>query len=234
MKNLINKDSKIMTKKISIAIDGPAGAGKSTIAKATAKELGYLYIDTGAMYRAIGVAVMDRGYDPKCADDVIKTLDSIHMDVTAKEDGQHILLSGEDVNGKIRTPEASMAASAVATIPEVRYKLVEIQRGLAKQGGVIMDGRDIGTYVLPDAEVKIFLTASVETRAKRRYKELLEKGEKCTLDEVISDMEARDKQDSEREFAPLKRAEDSVLLDTSDKTLKQSVQALIKIIREKI
>ena len=234
MKSLTNKDMDNMTKKISIAIDGPAGAGKSTIAKAAAKKLGYLYIDTGAMYRAIGVAVTGSGYDPKCADDVIKVLDGIRMDIIAKEDGQHILLGGEDVNGKIRTPEASMAASAVATIPQVRYKLVEIQRGLAKQGGIIMDGRDIGTYVLPDAEVKIFLTASVETRAKRRYKELIEKGENCTLAEVVSDIEARDKQDSEREFAPLKMAEDSVLLDTSDKTLEQSVQALINIIREKI
>lgn len=233
MKNQrLNKDIKM--DKISIAIDGPAGAGKSSVAKAVAAKIGCLYIDTGAMYRAVGVAVMDAGYDPKCKESVVKILDDIDMQVVLKEDGQHILIGGEDVNGKIRTPEASMAASAVAVIPEVRLKLVEIQRSLAKAESVIMDGRDIGTYVLPDADIKLFLTASVEERAKRRHKELLEKGENCTLENVISDMAERDKQDSEREFAPLKKSEDSIIVDSTGLSLKESVDAIITIIEKRM
>ncbi len=219
--------------KIIVAIDGPAGAGKSSVAKAVAKALGCIYIDTGAMYRAIGVTAMGQGINPKDADNVEKILAGINMEVISGEDGQHILINGEDVNGKIRTPEASMAASAVAVIPAVRFKLVDIQRNIAKTNSVVMDGRDIGTYVLPDADVKLFLTASVEERAKRRYNELLEKGEAITLAEVISDMEKRDKQDTEREFAPLKQAEDSILFDSTGLNLNESVQKIIKIIQER-
>ncbi|MBQ2890564.1 MAG: (d)CMP kinase [Clostridia bacterium] len=218
--------------KFNVAIDGPAGAGKSTIAKAVAKKLGCIYIDTGAMYRAIGVTVLQKGIEPKDEANVAGILDDINMEIISKEDGQHILINGTDVNGIIRTPEASMAASAVATIPKVRLKLVDIQRKIASRNNVVMDGRDIGTYVLPNAEIKIFLTASVEERASRRHKELMEKGENCSLDEVIKDMIARDKQDSEREFAPLKQADDSILVDTTTLSLDESIMAILKIVEE--
>ncbi len=218
--------------KFNIAIDGPAGAGKSTIAKAVSKALGCIYIDTGAMYRAIGVTALEKGVDPKDAEKIATILDDIDMKIISKDDGQHILINGNDITGKIRTPDASMAASCVAVIPEVRLKLVDIQRDIAKNNNVVMDGRDIGTYVLPDAKIKIFLTAAVEERASRRYKELMEKGEKCSLDEVIADMIARDKQDSEREFAPLKKADDSILLDTTNLSLDESVTAILKIVEE--
>ncbi len=219
--------------KIIIAIDGPAGAGKSSVAKEVAKALGCIYIDTGAMYRAIGVTALDKGIDPKDTNKVEGILDDIKMEVISQGDGQHILINGNDVNGKIRTPEASMAASAVAVIPSVRLKLVDIQRKIANENSVVMDGRDIGTYVLPNADVKLFLTASVEERAGRRYRELLEKGEQVTLEDVISDMEKRDKQDTEREFAPLKQAEDSILFDSTGLNLMQSVEKIIKIIQER-
>lgn len=215
-----------------IAIDGPAGAGKSTVAKAVAKKLGCIYIDTGAMYRAIGVTVTDKGIDPKDTDGVCAILDDIDMQVVLKEDGQHILINSSDITSRIRTPEASMAASTVAVIPKVRLKLVDIQRSIARENNVIMDGRDIGTFVLPDADIKIFLTASVEERARRRYTELLEKGEKCSLDDVISDMIARDKQDSEREFAPLKQADDSILVDTTGLSLEESVNKITEIVEK--
>ena len=217
--------------KFNIAIDGPAGAGKSTIAKAVAKKLGFIYIDTGAMYRAVGVTALEKEIDPKDSERVISILNDIDMKIVSKEDGQHILI--KDVNGKIRTPQASMAASAVAVIPEVRLKLVDIQRQIASENCVVMDGRDIGTYVLPNAEIKIFLTASVEERAARRYKELVEKGEKCSLNDVVEDMIIRDKQDSEREFAPLKKADDSILLDTTHLDLEESVSAILKIVEER-
>ena len=220
-------------KKFNIAIDGPAGAGKSTIAKAVAKSLGCIYIDTGAMYRGIGVTALQKGIDPKDAEGVAGILDDINMEIISKEDGQHILINGTDVNGIIRTPEASMAASAVAVIPAVRLKLVDIQREIAERNNVVMDGRDIGTYVLPNAEIKIFLTASVEERASRRYKEFVEKGEKCSLDAVITDMIARDKQDSEREFAPLKKAYDSILVDTTALNLEESIAEILKIVEER-
>ncbi len=219
--------------KFTIAIDGPAGAGKSSVAKEVAKKLGCIYIDTGAMYRAIGVSALDNGIDPKCADAVEKILDGINMEVKSEADGQHILINGKDVNGKIRTPEASMAASAVATIPSVRLKMVEIQRKIAETTSVVMDGRDIGTYVLPNADIKLFITASVKERATRRYRELLEKGEKVTLEEVITDMEKRDEQDSNRSFAPLKRADDAILFDSTGNTLAESVEQVIKIIQER-
>lgn len=220
-------------KKLTIAIDGPAGAGKSSVAKEVAKKIGSLYIDTGAMYRAIGVTVLNKGIDLKDKDKVVLALNNINLEVELMEDGQHIFINGEDVNGKIRTPEASMAASAVAVIPEVRIKLVEIQRSIAETNSIVMDGRDIGTYVLPDADIKLFLTASVEERAQRRYRELIEKGEQCTLDEVITDMKQRDKQDTEREFAPLRQAADSILVDTTGLSLLQSVEKILNIIQER-
>lgn len=220
-------------KPTSIAIDGPAGAGKSTISKAAAAKLGFLYIDTGAMYRSVGVTALSFGVDTKSEEAVCKILDNISLEIKMFDDGQHIFVNGTDFNDKIRTPKASMAASDVAKIPAVRLKLVEIQRKIAESNNVIMDGRDIGSYVLPNAKIKIFLTASVEERAKRRYKELLDKGENCTLSEVISDMEIRDKQDSERTFAPLKKADDAVLVDTTGLSLSESVEKIIDIVKER-
>ena len=213
-----------------IAIDGPAGAGKSTISKATAKRLGFIYIDTGAMYRAVGLAAVRRGINTTDADAVISILDDINITLSYDESCQQIFLNGENVSDDIRLPEISVAASNVAVIPSVRLKLVELQRELAAHNDVLMDGRDIGTYVLPDAEVKIFLTASVEERAKRRYRELIGKGIKADITEVKTDMEYRDKNDSEREFAPLKPAEDSIVLDNTDLSLEQSVNKICEIV----
>lgn len=210
-----------------IAIDGPAGAGKSTIAKAVAQKLGVVYIDTGAMYRAIGLGVVRRGVEASDVDGVEGVLDELSVTIKHTEQGQQIYLNGENVSNLIRTPEISVAASKVAVIPSVRLKLVELQRALAKETDVIMDGRDIGTYVLPDAQLKIFLTASPEARAKRRYDELLEKGVETTFEDVYNDMVFRDKNDSGREFAPLKPAEDSVMVDTTDLTLEQSIDRIL-------
>lgn len=212
-----------------IAIDGPAGAGKSTISKAAAKKLGFIYIDTGAMYRAVGLAAVRQGVDTTDTEGVTSILDDIEISISYDESGQQIFLNGENVSADIRLPEISVAASNVAVIPVVRLKLVELQRELAAHNDVLMDGRDIGTYVLPDAEVKIFLTASVEERAMRRYKELTEKGIQADFDEVKADMEYRDKNDSEREFAPLKPAEDSIILDNTDLSLEQSVNKICEI-----
>lgn len=214
-------------KTIKIAIDGPAGAGKSTIAKAVAGALGFVYIDTGAMYRAIGLAAVNQGIDPAQGADVESILDSVDVKICHTEEGQQIYLNGENVSGKIRTPEISSAASHVAVIPAVRLKLVELQRKLAEETNVIMDGRDIGTYVLPDAQLKIFLTADPEERAKRRYLELQEKGVKTTLEEVLAEMKFRDKNDSSREFAPLKPAEDSVLVDSTSLSLTETIEKII-------
>ncbi len=212
-----------------IAIDGPAGAGKSTISKAAAKKLGFIYIDTGAMYRAVGLAAVRQGIDTTDTEGVTSILDDIEISISYDESGQQIFLNGENVSAHIRLPEISVAASNVAVIPAVRLKLVELQRELAAHNDVLMDGRDIGTYVLPDAEVKIFLTASVEERAMRRYRELVEKGIQADFDEVKADMEYRDKNDSEREFAPLKPAEDSIILDNTDLSLEQSVDKICEI-----
>lgn len=210
-----------------IAIDGPAGAGKSTIAKAVAQKLGVVYVDTGAMYRAIGLGVVRRGVEASDVDGVESVLDELSVTIKHTEQGQQIYLNGENVSNLIRTPEISVAASKVAVIPSVRLKLVELQRALAKETDVIMDGRDIGTYVLPDAQLKIFLTASPEARAKRRYDELMEKGVETTFEDVYNDMVFRDKNDSGREFAPLKPAEDSVMVDTTDLTLEQSIDKIL-------
>ncbi len=216
-----------------IAIDGPAGAGKSTISKAAAKKLGIVYIDTGAMYRAIGLAAVRRGIDANDAEAVKSILGDVDITISHTDGVQQIFLNGENVSDEIRLPEISVAASNVAVIPEVRLKLVELQRSLAEKCDVIMDGRDIGTYVLPNAELKIFLTASVDERARRRCKELLEKGVKTDFDEVKADMEYRDKNDSGRDFAPLRAAEDSVLLDNTDITAQQAVDEICRLVKER-
>lgn len=217
-----------------IAIDGPAGAGKSTIAKSVAKKLGIVYIDTGAMYRAVGLAAVRRSISPKDVESVKGILDEIQIEIAHGENGQIVYLNGEDVSTEIRLPEISVAASDVAVIGEVRAKLVELQRALAEKASVIMDGRDIGTYVLPDAELKIFLTASVDERAMRRYRELIEKGDTCSFEEVKKDMEYRDKNDSGREIAPLKPAEDSITVDTTGKGLEESVEMILDIVNREL
>lgn len=214
-----------------VAIDGPAGAGKSTISKAVAKRLGFVYIDTGAMYRSIGLAAVRRGIDTTDAKGVESILDEVEVSISHTDEGQQIFLNGENVSEEIRLPEISVAASNVAVIPAVRIKLVELQRALAAKTDVIMDGRDIGTYVLPDAEVKIFLTASVEERAKRRLLELVEKGVNTDFEAVKADMEYRDKNDSGREFAPLKPAEDSIHFDNTDITLEAAVDKICELVK---
>lgn len=216
-----------------IAVDGPAGAGKSTISKEVAKKLGIIYIDTGAMYRAIGLAAVRRGIDTEDAEGVKSILGEVEVSISHENGAQQIFLNGENVSEEIRLPEISVAASNVAVIPEVRLKLVELQRRLASSCDVIMDGRDIGTYVLPDAELKIFLTASVEERANRRLRELLEKGVDTDFEAVRADMEYRDKNDSGREFAPLKAAEDSVILDNTSLTAEESVEEICRLAHDR-
>lgn len=224
-----------MNRIINVAIDGPAGAGKSTISKAAAAKLGYIYIDTGALYRTVGVNALRNGLDVKNADAVISTLtDDLRIELKFIDGEQRMFLGGEDVSSEIRTPEASMAASAVSAIPEVRKYLFDLQKNLAKNNNCIMDGRDIGTVVLPDADVKIFLTASPEARAKRRYLELIEKGMEARYEDVIADMIERDYNDSHRAIAPLKQADDAVLADTSELDLQQSIDLIISIIEGKI
>lgn len=219
---------------INVAIDGPAGAGKSTIARTAAKNLGYIYVDTGALYRAVGVYSLRHGFDTKNADTVASTLPDIQVELKFLGDIQHVFLNGEDVSEEIRTPDASMAASDVSAVPAVRQFLFDLQRDIAKQNNCIMDGRDIGTVVLPDAQVKIFLTASPEARAQRRYKELQEKGASDTYEAVLADLKQRDYNDSHRVVAPLKPAEDSVLVDTTALNLEKSVEKVISVIRNKM
>lgn len=218
---------------INIAIDGPAGAGKSTLARAVATELGYIYVDTGALYRAVGLKFSRAGYDTSLNCDIEAVLKETKVDIGFVGDEQHVFLDGEDVSGEIRTPTASMMASAVSAVPVVRAFLLELQRRMAKEHNVVMDGRDIGTVILPDAQVKIFLTASDEERAKRRFIELQEKGVATTLDEVLADMRQRDYNDSHREIAPLKPAEDSVIVDTTNLDLEGSRLAILNVIKEK-
>ncbi len=216
-----------------VAIDGPAGAGKSTIAKAAAAKMHLVYIDTGAMFRAIGLGCIRAELNPNCdIEKIIEMLPSMKIDIFHGENGQEIFLNGENVSSEIRMPQVSVAASDVSKIPEVRQKLLTLQREIAEKTDVIMDGRDIGTVVLPDARLKIFLTASVEERATRRYKELIEKGVECNFDEVKADMEYRDKNDSQREIAPLKPAEDSIIVDTTGKTLQESVDMVLELINK--
>ncbi len=218
---------------IAIAIDGPAGAGKSTIAKAAAKHLGFIYVDTGAMYRAIGLYTIRKGVDPADTQAVVALLSEIEVSLARDENkNQLVILNGEDVSGFIRTEQVSMAASRVSAIPEVRAFLLNLQRDMAKANDVIMDGRDIGTVVLPDAKVKIFLTASAEIRARRRYDELIAKGEQAVYEDVLADVIERDNNDMNRPIAPLKPAEDSIIVDTSELNLEESIALLIKTIEE--
>lgn len=220
---------------ISVAIDGPAGAGKSSVAKAVSKKMGYVYIDTGAMYRAVGLYAIRNALDTRNSDGaLVKALDNIDIAIEYVAGEQHIILNGEDVSSLIRTPEVSMAASNVATVKEVRDKLVSLQRIMAKKSNVIMDGRDIGTNVLKDANIKIFLTTSAEKRAQRRYDELMLKGEKVDYDEVLADVIKRDKNDSERKESPLRVAEDAVLIDNGDMNLEESVEYIFNFIQERI
>ena len=215
-----------------IAIDGPAGAGKSSIAKILAKRMGYIYVDTGALYRAVGYFVVSRNISTTNPDAVVACLDSVDVQMKYVDGQQRVFTNGEDVTDKIRTPEISMAASNVSAIPKVREFLFDLQQDIAKNNNVVMDGRDIGTVVLPNADVKIFLTASPEERAKRRYKELIEKGQSAVFEEVLADVITRDHNDSTRATAPLKQADDAVLIDTSDLDFEQSVEALYKIAKE--
>jgi cytidylate kinase len=219
---------------ISIAIDGPAGAGKSTIARKVAADLCYLYIDTGALYRTIGLYALRSGVSPTDREAVAALLPEIRVNLAHADGVQQVFLNGENVSEEIRRPEMSMAASGVSAQPEVRAFLLELQRQLARENNVLMDGRDIGTVVLPNAQVKIFLTASPEKRADRRYKEQLEKGDRSqTYEQVLADIIQRDYNDSHRAIAPLRQADDAVLADTSDLTLDESIELIKTIIRSK-
>jgi len=221
-------------KTISIAIDGPSGAGKSTLAHSISGKIGYLYVDTGALYRTIGYYIFSKGIDPKDEAAVAAQLPEIQVEMTYGDDGlQHMLLNGQDVTKEIRLPQISMYASAVSAHPPVRAFLLEMQRELARKYNVIMDGRDITTVVLPDAQVKIFLTATLEARAHRRTLELEQRGTPQPYEKVLEDIRQRDWNDSHRPTAPLRQAEDAVLLDTTDLTFQESEEALLKIIREK-
>ena len=219
---------------VSIAIDGPAGAGKSTLARQLARDLGYIYVDTGAMYRAVGLYALRQGKDPADAEAVKALLPSVGLRLDLIEGEQHIYLNGEDVSGAIRTEQVSMAASAVGANPAVREFLLDLQRNMARSQNVLMDGRDIGTVVLPDAKVKIFLTASPEARARRRWLENQQKGIEGSYQEVLADVLRRDGQDTHRAAAPLRQAEDAVLVDTSELDLAQSLEAMKKVIAAKL
>ena len=217
-----------------VAIDGPAGAGKSTISKAAAVRFGFIYVDTGAMYRTVGLAAKSAEIDPHDEEAVISILPGLSISFDYGEDGvQRMFLNGEDVSGLIRTPEISMYASAVSAIPAVRAFLLDMQRDMAKTQSIVMDGRDIGTVVFPDAGLKIFLTASVEARAERRLAELRSKGDDSSYEEVLADMIERDKNDSSRAAAPLKAAEDAVIVDTTHLNLEESINCVCGLISER-
>ncbi len=218
---------------INIAIDGPAGAGKSTIAKMLAKELGYVYVDTGAMYRAMAYYFLQQGIDKEDEAVINAAVDGADVTIRYEDGSQKVLLNGADVTGSLRTEQVGNMASSTSVYPAVRVKLVALQQKLAKTADVIMDGRDIGTCVLPDAQVKIYLTASVETRAKRRYDELVEKGEPADLTKIEEDIKERDYRDMHREMSPLRQADDAVLVDSSDMSIEQVVSAILGIVKEK-
>ena len=220
---------------INIAIDGPGGAGKSTVARAVAKQLGFIYVDTGAIYRSIGLKFVRTGKS-FTNENIVSVLPGTKLSLTHIDGEQHIIIDGEDVSSLIRTQEISSAASKVSAVPEVRAFLLDLQRDIARKNNVIMDGRDVGTVILPNAEVKIFLTANVEVRARRRHRELMAKELETpdTFERVLKEVAERDKADSERATAPLKPAEDAVLVDTSDMDFEQSVQTVINIIRRKV
>ena len=221
--------------KISVAIDGPGGAGKSTIAKAMAERFGIIYVDTGAIYRTVGLRVRKAGADPKSAAEVTPLLGSMKIEMKYDESGkQRMLLDGEDVTEAIRTPEMSMYASDVSALPVVREFLLDMQRAMAREHSVIMDGRDIGTVVLPDADVKIFLTAAAEVRARRRYIELQAKGIESSFEQVLEELNTRDRNDSQRAAAPLKQADDAIAVDTTELSLEESKDAVAAIIRKRI
>ena len=217
-----------------IAIDGPAGAGKSTIAKILAKELELIYVDTGALYRSIGYFVTQKGIDTADIDAVVASLEGLKVELRYVEGVQRVFVNGADVSDYIRTPAISMAASAVSAIPAVRAFLLDTQRDIAATNSVVMDGRDIGTTILPDAKIKIFLTASPESRAKRRFDELQEKGDPATYEEVLSDMIKRDYDDTHREISPLKQAEDAIPVDTSGETLELAVARMTEIVYSRL
>lgn len=219
---------------INVAIDGPAGAGKSTVARAAAQKLGYIYVDTGALYRAVGVYCLRKGIETTDAENVGAILGEITVELKFIDGVQHVFLNGDDVSTEIRLPEASMAASNVSAIPSVRAFLFDLQRDIAAKNNCIMDGRDIGTVVLPNAQVKIFLTADDTERAMRRHKELQEKGSSVTYQEVLDDLRVRDYNDSHREIAPLKPAEDSVVVNTTNYSLEESIDKIVKTVEEKL
>ena len=222
-----------MKKTYNIAIDGPAGAGKSTIARLAAGQLGFIYVDTGAMYRAMALYFLRRGANLADEEAVGTACRDIHVEIRYEAGEQQVLLNGENVTGQIRTDQVGNAASAISKYPAVRAALLELQRSLARTNSVIMDGRDIGTLVLPDADLKIYLTASTAVRAMRRYKEFLEKGVDCTLESVEQDVIRRDEQDMNRATAPLKQAEDAVYLDASDMNISQVVEKILSLARER-
>ena len=218
---------------INIPIDGPAGAGKSTIAKKLAQELGYVYVDTGAMYRAMAYYFLQQGIDKTDEAAINAAVDGVDVTIRYVDGAQQVLLNGEDVTGSLRSEQVGNMASNTSVYPAVRVKLVALQQKLAQTTDVIMDGRDIGTCVLPDAQVKIYLTASVGTRAKRRYDELVEKGEQPDLEKIEADIEERDYRDMHREMSPLRQADDAVLVDSSEMNIEQVVSAILEIVKEK-
>ena len=223
-----------MSNKITIAIDGPAGAGKSTIARRIAKELGCYYVDTGAIYRTVAYFMDLLGISPKDADGVERYIDELTIHIEYDADGlQHMIMNGMDVTGDIRTQDISQKASLISALPVVREVLLDMQREVARQHNVVMDGRDIGTVVLPDANVKIFLTASAEVRAQRRTDELIAKGQKADYNRILQEIQRRDYQDTHRQIAPLKMARDSVKVDTSDMTIEQVIARIHEIVAEK-
>lgn len=224
-----------MKKLYSVAIDGPSGAGKSSVAKAIAKQLNILYVDTGAIYRTIGLEICRRGLDPKSKADVLPVLPGLDIRMAYGDDGlQHMLLNGEDVTAEIRRPEISLYASDVSAMAEVREFLMEMQRDMAQKNCVVMDGRDIGTIVLPDADVKIFLTASAQERARRRFLELQKRGMEKPYEDILAEQEQRDYNDTHRAVAPLKPADDSVIVDTTELDFEQSKEKILSVIREKL
>lgn len=219
---------------INIAIDGPAGAGKSTIAKAVATKLGIIYLDTGAMYRAVAYAALKKGIDVKDPEGVAQLLENLEMDIRYENGVQNVYVNGENATPYLRTPEMSKAASDISALPVVRYKMVELQREFAAKYDVVLDGRDIGTFVLPDANCKFYMTASPEERAKRRFEELTAKGETCDYNAVLQDIVKRDYNDSHREVAPLKQADDAYYLDTTELSIAEVTERVEKIVKERV
>ncbi|MBR0232127.1 MAG: (d)CMP kinase [Clostridia bacterium] len=224
----------MVKRRINIALDGPSGSGKSTLAKNLARELGFVYIDTGALYRTVGLFVAEHGFEPGDAAGAVSVLSHTKITMRLIDGGGKVFLGTREIGGEIRTPEMSRYASDVSKVPEVREFLLETQREIARENDVVMDGRDIGTVILPKAQVKIFVTASPEARAERRYKELVEKGEKTTYEEVLADMLWRDKNDSSREIAPCVPAKDAVVLDNSKLGIKETVDAALEIFHKKV